>query len=83
MKGNRKGKAEGSGIVFIVAGAALIIFISLLDGFVFSFTNATRHVISDLTIDSKVHAYIAGIILSLYGIVKYPATKVAGVRLIT
>ena len=63
------GKKKG-GLLFIAAGLGLIIFVSLMDGFSYSFVRAIDHIISDLTIDIKVHAYIAGLVLLLYGIYK-------------
>lgn len=66
MKG--KNKNQDASLLFMLAGLALIIIVSLLDGFVFSFVYAIQHIISDLTVDIKVHAHIAGLVLLLYGI---------------
>lgn len=55
-------------LLFIGIGLALIIVISILDGFAASFASTIRHIISDFTIELKVHAYIAGLMLLAYGI---------------
>lgn len=73
MKGKTKSGRENRrkiniGLVFIISGLVLIFSVSLLDGFTFSFVNAIQHVISDLTVDIRVHAYIAGLIILAYGI---------------
>jgi hypothetical protein len=73
MKGKNKGGRKNErriniSLPFIISGLVLIFAVSLLDGFAFSFVNALQHIYSDLTIDIKVHAYIAGLIILLYGI---------------
>jgi len=67
MKGKQK---KDTNLTFIIAGLALIFVVSLTDGFALSFTDAIQHIISDLTIDVKVHAYIAGLVLLMYGLYK-------------
>ena len=69
-KGRSKGKKKAAGHVFIFSGLVLLLVVSLLDGFVSAFTHAIQHIIFDLTIDVKVHAYIAGIVLLMYGLYK-------------
>ena len=63
-------KKSGTALALIISGLALIIILSLLDGFVYSFVNTVHHIVSDLTVDLKVHAYIAGFVLLIYGLYK-------------
>lgn len=67
---SKQAKKKDGNVTFIVAGLALIIIVSLIDDFPFAFLNAIQHIISDLTVDIKVHAYIAGLILLMYGLYK-------------
>lgn len=69
MKGKSK-SGNGKEWLFIASGLALILAVSLIDGFTFSFVNAIQHIIFDLTAEIKVHAYIAGLVLLMYGLYK-------------
>jgi len=56
--------------LLIIIGIVLIIAVSLMNGFGNSFIVAVYHIINDLTVELPVHAYIAGIVLIITGIIK-------------
>ena len=56
--------------VCILLGLLLIIYFSLVLGFVQAFSNMLSHIIKDFTIELPDHLYIAGWFLLLYGMYK-------------
>jgi len=57
--------------IYATIGAALVILISLLYGFSQMLAEAINHLISDLTVEIVVHAYIAGLVLIAYAAYLY------------
>lgn len=72
---NKTQTKKNIGLPFMICAFILILVISLLDGPIFSFVNAIQHIYSDLTINIKVHAYIVGLVLLLYGIYRRYANR--------
>ncbi len=52
----------------IIAGAVLIISISLLSGFLQMLTEFPQHLYKDFTAELQIHMYIAGWLLLFYGV---------------
>ncbi len=60
-----KRKNNSKAVVMIVSGTALVLVVSLTEGFANAAANAFNHIIKDFTSELPVHAYIAGAILSI------------------
>ena len=54
--------------LLIIIGIALILVISIFQGFYESFATMTSHLIKDFTIELIEHLYIAGFVLVIVGI---------------
>jgi hypothetical protein len=59
----------------IIIGASLILIVSLMEGFEKSAANTFYHIINDLTAELLVHAYIAGIVLAIFGLYIYASDR--------
>ena len=57
--------------LIILIGIALIVTVSIIKGFENAAIESIYHVIKDFTTELLVHAYIAGIILTVIGIIRY------------
>ncbi len=54
-----------------MTGIALIVAVSIIKGFENAAIESIYHIIKDFTAELLVHAYIAGIILTIIGIIRY------------
>ena len=57
--------------LLIVVGIALIVAVSIIKGFENAAIESIYHIIKDFTAELLIHAYIAGIILVIIGILRY------------
>ena len=64
-------KKKNYNYLIILIGIVLITVVSIIKGFENAAIESIYHIIKDFTAELLVHAYIAGIILTVIGVIRY------------